>query len=90
MPEVVPSLVLDEVFTLLVDRIVGQVHAQVVQVAAFGRHVVLRGEPRQALLVNEDSKRHYRSDKHVYAQVKLEIVHEKRLVEVALGHVVLA
>ena len=74
MASVVVTGVLHEVVRLLVDRVVGQVHAEVVQVAAQGRYVVLRGEPRQTLFIEKNSKRDHRSDQHVDAQVELQVV----------------
>lgn len=88
--EVVSARVLHEVLALLVDRVVGQMHAEVVEVAAEGRDVVLRREPRQALLVNEDAQRNDTCDQHIYAQIELQIVNEEWFVQVALGDVMLA
>ena len=88
--EVVSARVLHEVLALLVDRVVGQMHAEVVEVAAEGRDVVLRREPRQALLVNEDAQRNDTSNQHIYAQIELQIVNEEWFVQVALGDVMLA
>ena len=82
--------VLHEVLALLVDRVVGQMHAEVVEVAAEGRDVILRREPRQALLVNEDAQRNDTCDQHIYAQIELQIVNEEWFVQVALGDVMLA
>ena len=88
--EVVSARVLHKVLALLVDRVVGQMHAEVVEVAAEGRDVVLRREPRQALLVNEDAQRNDTCDQHIYAQIELQIVNEEWFVQVALGDVMLA
>ena len=90
MSSVFITRVLHEVLALLVDRVVGQMHAEVVEVAAEGRDVVLRREPRQALLVNEDAQRNDTSDQHIYAQIELQIVNEKWLVQVTLRNVMLA
>ena len=90
MTEVVSARVLHEVLALLVDRVVGQVHAEVVQVAAKGRYVVLCSEPRQTLFIEKDSKRDHRSDQHIDPQVELQVVQQERLVEIALRYIVLA
>lgn len=90
MTGVVLARVLHEVLALLVDGVVGQMHAEVVEVAAEGRDVVLRREPRQALLVNKDAQRNDTSDQHIYAQIELQIVNEEWFVQVALGDVMLA
>ena len=80
MSEIVSARVLHEVLALLVDGVVGQMHAEIVEVASEGRDVVLRREPRQALLVNEDAQRNYTSDQHINAQIELQIVNEERFV----------
>ena len=87
---VVYSRVLHEVLALLIDCVIGQMHAEVVEVAAEGRDVVLRREPRQALLVNKDAQWNDTSDEYVYAQVELQIVNQEWFVEVALCDVMLA
>ena len=90
MSEIVSARVLHEVLALLVDGVVGQMHAEIVEVASEGRDVVLSREPRQALLVNEDAQRNDACDQHIYAQVELQIVNEKWLVQVTLRNVMLA
>jgi hypothetical protein len=45
VPRVVLAIVLDKVFTFLVDGIISQVHAKVVEVAADWRDVILGGKP---------------------------------------------
>ena len=52
---VVSSRILHELVALLIDRIVRQVHAQVVQVAPFWSHVVLRGKSGKTFPVYENS-----------------------------------
>lgn len=52
---VIRARVLHEILTLLVYRIVGQVHAEVVEIAAKRRNIILRCEPRQAFLVYENA-----------------------------------
>lgn len=52
---VISARVLHELVALLIDRIVRQVHAQVVQVAPFRRHVVLSGKSGKTFLVYENS-----------------------------------
>ena len=54
MAKIVDSRVLHELIAVLVDRIVGQVHAQVVQVTALRRHVVLRSKSGETFFVDED------------------------------------
>ena len=56
MARVLGAAVLHEVFGLFVNGVVRQVHEEVVEVAAEGRHVVLRREASQALLEDEDAK----------------------------------
>ena len=52
---IICSRVLHEILAFLINCIVGQVHAEVVEIAAEWRDIVLRGEPRQALLVYENA-----------------------------------
>ena len=78
-----------EVFTLFIDSVVGQVHAQVAQVAPNWRHVLLSGKPRQTLLENKHSQRGNSSNQDVNPQVKLQVVNQVRLVHVSLGDIVL-
>ena len=87
---IIGTRVLHEILTFLIYSIVGQVHAEVVEIATKRRYIILRREPRQALLVNEDAKRDDTRDQHVDAQVELEIIDEEGLVEVALRHIVLS
>lgn len=90
MAEVVVSRILHEVLTLLINGIIGQMHAQIVKVAADGCNVILSSKPRQAFVINIDAKWNDASDQHIYAKVELQIVDEKRLMKITLRHVVLA
>ena len=54
---VVLVLVEDELLALLVDRVVGEVHADVVDVVLVRSHVGLSGKPAQPLAENVHAKR---------------------------------
>lgn len=91
MPRVVPLATrLHKVFTVFVNGVVGEVHEQVTKIATHRWSILLRTKAGQSLLVNEDPQRNYRRDQHVYSQIKLQVVDQERLVQVALGYVVLA
>ena len=50
----------------------------------------MRCKPRQTLFIEKDSKRNHRSDQHIDPQVKLQVVKQERLVEIALRYIVLS
>ena len=52
---VISTRILYELVALLINRIVSQVHTQVVQVAPFRRHIVLSGKSSKTFLVYENS-----------------------------------
>ena len=67
MAEVISARILHKLVALLIDRVISQVHTQVVQVAALRRHVVLSRKSGKTFLVNEDSQRYHRCDENVDA-----------------------
>lgn len=81
--------VLHVVFILFVDRVVRQVHKQVLQLTAVAvgcRLVRPSGEPGHAVIVDVDLERIDTIQEHVQPQVKLEAVYEQRVVEVSLRY----
>ena len=71
---VVYVLVLNEVLVLLVDCIVGQMHAEIVQIAAQWRNVFLSREASKTLFKEKNSDWNNLSDQYVDTQVELQIV----------------
>ena len=82
-------LVENVVLVLLVDSVVRQVHAHVVDVVRVHRLVLLSRQPCQSIFEDVYSKRIYASDQHVDAQVEFQSLHQTGLVDVLLHHVVL-
>jgi hypothetical protein len=75
----------DEVGAVLVERVVGEVHAFEPVLVLLRRHLVLVGaEAREAFFVDEGDERVDVGDQEVDAQVVLEVVDEQRLADVAL------
>ena len=74
---------------LLVDGIVGQVHAELIQVGAIWSLILLCGKPCQALLVNIASKGRDACNQNIKPQIKLESIDQKWPMHILLGHVVL-
>ena len=70
---------------MLVDRIIGQVHIQVVHVTSVGLTIWLCGKPRDAFFVDVDSQRVNAVEQHVNAEVVLEILDQVWLVQVLLN-----
>ena len=69
-------LVLDEPISFLVDGVVCQVYAKVVQIASHWTMVLLSCKPGQALFVHEASLRIDSSDQDVYSEIKFETIDE--------------
>lgn len=88
MPLVISSLVLDEILSILIDRIIGEVHEQVIQVRPDGRIVLWGCESGKAFVEHKNSERRNACKIDVNPQVELEAVNQVRLVEVSLGDVV--
>ena len=74
-----------EVFLLLIDGVVGQVHCRLLGVFHARRVVLLSAEARQTLIVQVHPQRVARSDKHIDPNVELEVVNEERGFNVCLG-----
>ena len=74
--------------TVFVYCIVRQVHAQVVQVAAQRRGILLGCESREPFFVDESPKGCDTGKQHINAEVKFEVVDEVWFVKIALSHVV--
>jgi len=66
--------ILFESIGLLVDGVVGQMHEEVVEVAAHGTFVVFGCKPGQSFFVNKTPQRGNSGDENVNSQVKLEVV----------------
>jgi len=56
---VIHVLVKNEILTILLNRIICQVHIEIIEVASLWPHVFLSGKPCQAFLVNKNSERIY-------------------------------
>ena len=65
-------------------------HEQVVKVASERRHVILRREASETLLINKNSQWYHRRNKNIYAQIELQIIDKEGLVEIALSYVMFA
>ena len=61
----------NEIFTVLINSVIRQMHAQVPQIAPHRRHVLLGGKACEAFMENESSQRIYSSDQHIDSEVKL-------------------
>ena len=83
------ALVLNVVARRLVDRIVRQVHVEVVEVVLIGGTVLTGRQATEPLIVEENSERVHAREEHIDAQVELELIDQEWLVEVPLHHVVL-
>ena len=83
-------LILNEAVCLLVDGVVSQMHAQIIQVAPLGRHVFFSRESGEPFLVNETAQRIDARDKHVYSEIEFQIINQIRFVQIPLGNVVLS
>ena len=82
-------VILDKGTRFLVDGVVSQVHAQVVQVTGGGARVLDCGETGQPILVNVNAQRRNAINEHINAQVKLVAVYQVWLVHVSLDNHVL-
>ena len=87
---VIRASILDEVFRLFVYCVVRKVHEQVVKVASERRHVILRREASETLLINKNSQWYHRRNKNIYAQIELQIIDKEGLVEITLSYVMFA
>lgn len=66
---------LHKVVRLLLNRVVGQVHKQVVEVVLLRAYVFLSREPRDAFLENEQPQRLDPVNKGVHAKVELQVIY---------------
>ena len=87
---VIHVVVLHEVARGLVDRVIGQVHEQIIQVCLRWACILLSGKASESLLEHEDSEWVNSIDQHVDSEVKLQVVDQVGLVHVALGHKLIA
>ena len=83
-------LVVDEVGALFVYSVVREVHHDVLNVLLARFFVLLRGEPAEALLVDEDLEGPDTFEEDVDSHVEFEIVYEVGVHEVFLDYVVFA
>lgn len=67
-------LVLYKAFCFLVNGIVGQVHAQIVEVAPLWRHIVFCRKPCESFFVNESSQGVDTGYQNVNPKIKLQVV----------------
>ena len=68
------ALIFLKILMILVDRIVGQVHIQVFEVAFVGFSIGYSSKPGQAILVDVDSQRIDSEQQDVYPQVILKAI----------------
>lgn len=71
-------LVEDKLFTLLVDCVIGEMHADIVDVVFIGRYVCFSGESAEALAEDENAKRVDSSDQDIDSEVELQAVDQVR------------
>jgi len=82
------GLVEHELRTVLVDGVVGEVHADLVHVLAGGHLVLLSREPAQPLLVHIEGQGVNAGHQHIDPEVEFEALDEVGLVDVPLHHAV--
>jgi len=81
--------VLHEIFTKLVDGLVGKMHVKIAHVG-IGRFLLLVGaEPDEPILVQEHAQGVHARHQHVQPEVELESVDEQWLLELLLHHTLL-
>ena len=83
---VINSCVCDEVIRVLVDRIVRQMHIEIVEILLLRTYVGLCGESCESLFVDKNSEWFDTINEAIDTQVKLQIVNKVRLCHVALGN----
>ena len=92
MPDgvVLSIFVLNEVFGVLIDGVVGQVHAHVLDVVPVSLDVRLRREPRETLSIQEYPQWIYTCYHDVDSQVELQVLHQVRLIQIVLYNTMLS
>lgn len=77
-----------KVIGIFIDRIVCQVHEQIVKVVLCWRLILSRGKSAKAITEQVNAQGIYAAKKHVNPQVKFKSVDQKRLMQVTLYHIV--
>ena len=74
---------------MFINRVVGEMHVKLFYVGVLGRGVGFRGEPDEAVVVEEDAQRIARSNEDVDAKIEFVSVDQKWLVAIFLDdHVI--
>lgn len=79
--------ILDEAVGLLVNGVVGQMHTQVIQVAAHRTVVGLSSEPSKSFFVDEASERVYTRYQNINSEVKLQPINKVGLMKISLSNI---
>lgn len=79
-------IVLHEVFVESIDGVVGEVHAEVVDVALHGFLLLVSAESEEAVFVDPDAHGVNAGDQHLQPHVLLEAFNQGRFVELLLTH----
>ena len=82
------AIILNEMLTIFVDSVVGQVHEKVVNVTLFGFYVRFGCKSGKTVFEKENTERIHPIKKNVYSKVKFQIIYQERIVEVSLSNVV--
>ena len=77
-------LILDEVAGFFVDRVISQVHAQVVHIWRCRALILYSSETSKTILVNIDTQRWNPIHKDIYTKIKLETIDQVWLMHVPL------
>ena len=83
------ALILLKGIGLLIDRVIRQMHKQIVQIAADRCNVLGRCEPRQSLFIQKNSQRRHTCQQHINTQIKLQSINQIGLMQIPLRNVVL-
>lgn len=85
---VVTGVIFLEFGTCFVDRVICQVHVEVVEIALLWGLVLASGKPTKAFVVKIDPQRIYAAKHHVYSKIKFKFVDQKGFVHVSLHNIV--
>jgi len=78
----------NEIWIVLVNGIICEMHADIIQIVKIGRTIRFCSKSSQAIMIQINSKRIAASKQHIKTQVKLKPINQKWLVKVTLCNVV--
>lgn len=81
-------LVLHELGTILVDRIVGQVHEQVFEVVILWGHIHLSSKPAEPFFIHINPQGINSAQEHVDSEIEFKSLNEEGFMEVPLDYIV--